>query len=76
MRHTVEVDFFHILIDDRYAMMVRNERGQERKTGDRQVRLLAEQPHTFFHSPKGDIEPGVDNNDIAHTHLFQRDGLR
>ena len=68
-RHALEVDRLDVLIDDRHAVMIGNQRGKQRKTGDRQVRPLAEQPHALFHPPEGDVETGIDDDDVAHWSL-------
>jgi hypothetical protein len=50
-------------------MMIGNKRCKQGEACDRKVRALPQQADAVLHPPKGDVETGIDDNDVGHDRL-------
>jgi hypothetical protein len=73
-RHKVVVDWLDVLIDNRHAMAVRRQRGQQRQADIRENALLTKQRKCVFEAPVRHIESRIDKHDIGHKHLLRPEG--
>src|SRR5205823_1761174 len=60
----VEVDGLDVLVEEGDGVRRRGEGGQQRQGGDGQVGPLAEQGQGVFEPPVGDLEAGVDEDNV------------
>src|SRR5439155_9527065 len=71
-----KVDRLHILVDQGNAVPRRGQSGKERQAGDRQDRLGAEKRHRVLETPIGNLEAGIDQDDIGHVISFLAQSTR
>ena len=63
----IEIDLLDILVDQRHAVMVGDERSEQGQAGNRQVGALAQQAHAMLQAPERGVEARIDDNDIGHV---------
>jgi hypothetical protein len=68
-RQARKIDILDVFVDQRYVVMIGNKRCKRGEACDRKVRALPQQADAVLHAPKGDVETGINDNDVGHDRL-------
>jgi hypothetical protein len=68
-RQARKIDILDVFVDQRYVVMIGNKRCKQGEACDRKVRALPQQADAVLHAPKGDVETGINDNDVGHDRL-------
>ncbi len=66
----VEVNRFHVLVDDGHLVLVRSKRGEQGQAENRHERPFADDRHDVLHAPVRDRESRIDEHDVSHGELL------